>query len=60
MFSHIRAMQLEKMCEIEGITLHNVDWAQSLIAYKETPNKDKFRDVLLEYLFEDKEDGQSK
>ena len=60
MFSHVRTMQLEKICQLEGMTLHNVDWAQCLIAYKETPNKERFRDVLMEYLFEDKEDGKSK
>ena len=47
MFSHVRTLQLEQLCRIEGISFHSLDWAQCLIAYKETPSQEKFREVLV-------------
>jgi uncharacterized Rossmann fold enzyme len=43
---------LQKLAEIEELKMKNLDWAQCLIAYKETKDEKGFRDVMMsEHMF---------
>ena len=51
MYQQVRKQQLERMCRLQDLEIHRLDWAECLTIIKETSNFSKFSHIVTKYLY---------